>query len=228
MLRRIFYLCACFVRAVPRACWILLLLLFQIFEVYILWPPAGAGSSAGVARPRPADAGQVQTLQSQLPPPFVKHLNEKWAGAAQHVLPDLNECRDACQCDRDKSDGKTSIAWTVNQIQHSAGTNTRVSLQWLPDGAGAAVQCIFGDRIVKGHLITADSGDTGAQKASAAAARPAAPSHFQIDTDILHIAAKVSRSSARRVALHHRADSRTVPHHVLPCSCSSLPPRAVL
>lgn len=150
-----------------------MLLLFQIFQVYVLWPSAGAGDRA-----RHSDVGQAQTLHSQLSASTIEYFNQKQLAAAQHVLPDLNHCRDACQCDRDKSEEKTAIAWSVSQIQHSAGTSTRVSLQWLPDGPGSAVQCVFGDRIVKGQLITVNSGDSDAQKACAACASHATAAHF--------------------------------------------------
>ena len=69
------------------------------------------------------------------------------------------------------------MAWAANQMEHNAGTTTQVSLQWLPDGPGAAVQCVFGDRIVKGHLFTADSGDTNGQKVGATFAQLAHPPH---------------------------------------------------
>jgi hypothetical protein len=173
MLRLFFLRCVRSARSVPRACWILLLLFFQIFEVYVLWP-SGAGNKAVIERAPNSDAPQVQSLQSQLPAALIEHLNRKWLSAS---LPDLNQCKNACQCDSDKSGGKTAVAWTVDQIQHRAGTTTIVMLQWLPDGANSAAQCVFGDRIVKGQLI--DSGDFKTQKAGASSVLLALPLTLQ-------------------------------------------------
>jgi hypothetical protein len=157
------------VRSAPRLFWIMLLLIFQMFEVYFLWPSAPAGGATERIAHVNAQAEEAQTFQSRLPVTVIEALNEKWM-RSEHALPDLSECGDACQCDKDKSDGKSAVARTVNQIEHRDGTTTRVSLKWSPDDTGASVQCVFGDRIVKGNLIDAHSGDSAAQQACAATA----------------------------------------------------------
>jgi hypothetical protein len=162
--------CARLVRSVPRWFWILLLLLFQMFEVYILWPSAGAGGAAGAERAPRVRTEQAQTLGSQLPPNVIDALNQKWTSANQHILPDMTECRDACQCDQDKRDGRSAVAWAVNQIEHRAGAASRIILPWLPDDAAVAAQCVFGDRIVTGQLIPARPADGTAAQARATAA----------------------------------------------------------
>ena len=162
MLHRAVDCCARLMRSVPRLFWILLLLLFQALEVYILWPHAAAGE-----RPRRAEAVAAHTLQSRLPPPFIQDLNRQWVAAAQHVLPDLNECRDACQCENDKNGVKSGVAWAANQVEHAAGVSARLLLPWRPDSADAAVQCVFADRVVKGHVIPVDSGQQKVRGTSA-------------------------------------------------------------
>jgi hypothetical protein len=148
----------------------MLLLLFQIFEVYLLWPSTSAGGAAGAERTPRVRAEQAHTLRSQLPLNVIEALNQKWTSAVQHVLPDMTECRDACQCDRDKHDGKSAVAWAVSQVEHRAGAASCVVLPWLPDDAAAAAQCVFGDRIVKGELITARLRDGAAAQARVSAA----------------------------------------------------------
>jgi hypothetical protein len=82
-------------------------------------------------------------------------MHEKWRSAARSVLPDLNECKVACQCEKDRNESATALAWATNQLEHSADLATHVALEWLPDTPNAPVQCVFGDRIVKGHLTSA-------------------------------------------------------------------------
>ena len=176
MVHRIIYI-ARLVRSVPRLFWIILLLLFQIFEVAILWPSSAVVGGAGGAGPRDAGTGKVQTLHSQLPLPSIEALNQKWTSSGLHNLPNLNECTGSCQCDKDRSEGRSAVAWTVNQIEHGAGAATRALLPWHPDGAGAVVQCVFGDRIVKGQLIPAASGDVAQQQVGAQMAQPAPCAH---------------------------------------------------
>jgi hypothetical protein len=164
MLRRIRDCGVRLVRSVPRLFWIFLLLLFQVLEVYILWPRTTAGE-----RPRLDEAVAAHTLQSRLLPPFVEALSQRWKTAAQSTLPDLSECRDACQCEDDKHVAKSAVAWAVTQMEHKAGVSTRVIVPWRPDSADAAPQCVFADRIVKGHIIVVDSGQ---QKVCATSASP--------------------------------------------------------
>jgi hypothetical protein len=172
MLNRAVHRCTRLVCRPPRFFWILLLLLFLIFEVYILWPSASRGWAAAVERRAP------QTLQSQLPLAVIAALNQKWTPIDLRLVPaaDCGGEREvtggggACQCDKDQIDGKSAVAWTVNQNEHRAGITTRVFLPWLPDAPGTAVQCVFGDRIVKGHLINEHSADASARQAGAAAA----------------------------------------------------------
>ena len=166
MLNRAVHCCTRLVCRPPRLFWISLLSLFLIFEVYILWSSAGSGGAAVVERRAP------QTLQSQLPPAVIAALNQKWMSSDLRPVPAnaSTDCGGTCQCDKDQLDGKSAVAWTVDQNEHRAGITTRVFLPWLPDAPGAAVQCVFGDRIVKGHLINKHSADVTARQASAAAA----------------------------------------------------------
>jgi hypothetical protein len=213
MVRRIIFRCARLLRSVPRLFWIILLLAFQIFEVAILWPSADVASVAASAGPRLSGAGKAQTLQSQLPLSSIEAMNQKWASAAPHKLPDLNECAGTCQCDKDRSEGHSAVAWAVNQLEHANGAATRVALPWLPDGAGAAVQCVFGDRIVKGQLFSTASGDaTAQQQVDASTTHPAAT---QIRAGVLRRAATLPLGAARRVALCDSAGPRSVAHNVM-------------